>query len=117
VVEITPIGIQTLHWKFYIIWTIFNASFVPIVYLFYPETADRTLEDIDRLFRENENIFVFKDKDAISSKRPLAYVEHEQREMRRNSSVVGANPEAEKYRIEAIERVNKERSDEEKRVQ
>lgn len=44
VVEITPIGIQNLHWKFYVIWTIFNASFVPIVYLFYPETADRTLE-------------------------------------------------------------------------
>lgn len=112
VVEITPIGIQTLHWKFYIIWTIFNASFVPIVYLFYPETADRTLEDIDRLFRENENIFVFKDKDAVSSKRPLAYIEHEQHMMRRNSSVVGGDPEAEKYRMEAIERVNKAQSDE-----
>lgn len=34
VVEITPIGIQSLQWKFYIIWTIFNASFVPIVYLY-----------------------------------------------------------------------------------
>lgn len=34
VVEITPIGIQNLQWKFYIIWTIFNASFVPIVYLY-----------------------------------------------------------------------------------
>ena len=56
VVEITPIGIQSLHWKFYIIWTIFNASFVPIVYFFYPETADRTLEDVDRLFRENQNV-------------------------------------------------------------
>ena len=56
VVEITPIGIQSLHWKFYVIWTIFNASFVPIVYLFYPETADRTLEDVDRLFRENQNV-------------------------------------------------------------
>lgn len=33
VVEITPIGIQTLHWKFYIVWTILNASFVPLMYL------------------------------------------------------------------------------------
>ena len=33
VVEITPIGIQSLQWKFYIIWTVFNAAFVPIVYL------------------------------------------------------------------------------------
>lgn len=81
VVEITPIGIQSLQWKFYIIWTVFNASFVPIVYLFYPETSDRTLEDIDRLFRDNQDIFIFKDKDAISTKRPLAYIEHEQAEV------------------------------------
>ena len=33
VVEITPIGIQSLGWQFYIIWTVFNAAFVPIVYL------------------------------------------------------------------------------------
>ena len=29
VVEITPIGIKTLGWKFYIIWTVLNGSFVP----------------------------------------------------------------------------------------
>lgn len=77
VVEITPIGIESLGWQFYIIWTVFNAAFVPIVYLFYPETSDRTLEDIDRLFRENGNIFVFTDPNAISAKRPLAYLERE----------------------------------------
>jgi hypothetical protein len=33
VVEITPIGIQTLQWKFYIVWTVLNASFVPFMYL------------------------------------------------------------------------------------
>ena len=41
VVEITPYGIQSLGWQFYIIWTVFNAAFVPIVYFFYPETAGR----------------------------------------------------------------------------
>jgi len=87
VVEITPIGIDTLGWQFYIIWTVFNASFVPIVYLFYPETADRTLEDVDRFFTENHSVLVFRDKDAISSKRPARYQEHEEGEMRRNSSV------------------------------
>lgn len=77
VVEITPIGIESLGWQFYIIWTVFNAAFVPIVYLFYPETSDRTLEDIDRLFRENGNILVFTDPNAISTTRPLAYLERE----------------------------------------
>jgi hypothetical protein len=30
------------------------------------------------LFRENGDIFMFRDKNAISAKRPLAYVEREQ---------------------------------------
>lgn len=106
VVEITPVGIQNLQWKFYVIWTLFNASFVPIVYLFYPETADRKLEDIDRYFRESARVFVFRDKDACSSKRPLAYIEHEEREIRRNSSVVSTNPEIVKKRLASLARAN-----------
>jgi hypothetical protein len=51
---------------------------VPIVYLFYPETSDRSLEDIDRLFRENSDIFIFRDKNAIAVKRSAAYFEREQ---------------------------------------
>lgn len=53
-------------------------------------------------------MFVFRDPDAISTKRPLAYIEHEQAEVRRNSSVVSANPEAMKRRVEALDRANKE---------
>lgn len=108
VVEITPIGIQSLQWRFYIIWTMFNASFVPIVYLFYPETADRTLEDIDRLFRDDAPIFVFRDKDAIGEKRPLKYVEHYENEVRRNSSIINANPEAMKKRLASVAKANEE---------
>ncbi|KAL9012356.1 MAG: hypothetical protein Q9173_002874 [Seirophora scorigena] len=100
VVEITPTGIQILHWRFYIISTVFNAAFVPIVYLFYPETAGRTLEDA--------KVLVFKDKDAISEKRPLKYVEHEQSEIRRNSSVVTANPEIVRKRLASIAKANEE---------
>ncbi|KAK8239029.1 general substrate transporter [Phyllosticta capitalensis] len=87
VVEITPPGISSLGWKFYIIWTVFNAAFVPIVYFFYPETADRSLEDLDRFFIDNHDIFVFKYPEAISSKRPFEYVEREQAEVRRQSSI------------------------------
>ncbi|KAI5197472.1 general substrate transporter [Aureobasidium subglaciale] len=87
VVEITPIGIDSLHWKFYIIWTVFNFSFIPIVYCLYPETSDRTLEDMDRFFRENHDPLVFRHKEAISTKRPLAYIEYEQDAVRRTSSV------------------------------
>ena len=87
VVEITPIGIDSLHWKFYIIWTVFNFAFVPIVYVFYPETAGRPLEDLDRLFRSNPPLLIYMDKDAISPKRPESYKRHEEDEVRRNSSI------------------------------
>ena len=62
VVEITQIGIQTLHWKFYIIWTVLNGSFVPFTYFLYPETAGRTLEDIDHYFRAQPGLLVHRDK-------------------------------------------------------
>ncbi|KAF1827897.1 general substrate transporter [Dissoconium aciculare CBS 342.82] len=85
VVEITPTGIETLGWRFYIIWTVFNLSFVPLVYFFYPETAARTLEDIDQYFRDHSNILVHRDPEATSAKRPALYIEKEEGEVRRRS--------------------------------
>lgn len=46
---------------------------VPVIYLFYPETADRSLEDVEHFFRENHDVFVFRHKDATSVKRPQGY--------------------------------------------
>lgn len=74
VVEVTPIGIQNLGWRFYIIWIVLNAVIIPTVYLFYPETAGRSLEDIDEYFRSNPPVLVFRDKEATSSKRPAKYI-------------------------------------------
>ncbi|RMZ90064.1 hypothetical protein DV736_g2701, partial [Chaetothyriales sp. CBS 134916] len=86
VVEITPIGIQNLQWKFYIIWTIFNASFVPLTYFFYPETAGRSLEDIEDYFRTNPSVWAFRDKEATKSKRPQHFIEKQQEDIRRAST-------------------------------
>ena len=77
VVEITPVGIQNLGYQFYIIWTVLNFSFVPIIYFFYPETANRALEDIDIFFRDNNAIFVHRNPEALSRKRPARYIEME----------------------------------------
>ncbi|KAI1853722.1 hypothetical protein JX266_001706 [Neoarthrinium moseri] len=114
VVEITPVGIASIGWRFYIIWTVFNFSFIPIVYFFYPETADRSLEDLDRFFRENQDILVFKDPDAKSSKRPQRYIDHEREEVRRNSSIVPSDVQAVLNRRSVAERANAEMKDEEK---
>ncbi|KAF4622341.1 hypothetical protein D9613_009293 [Agrocybe pediades] len=81
VVQITPTGIANLGWRFYLIWVVFNAVFVPLVWLVYPETANRQLEDIDRLYRENSSmVWVFKNKEAIQVERPERFrVEEESR--------------------------------------
>lgn len=100
VVEITPPGIETLHWRFYIIWCVFNFAFIPIVYFLYPETAGRTLEDLDRYFAGDAPLLVFKDKEAVASKRPQRFVEGEKEEIRRHSSVVAADVAAARRRVE-----------------
>jgi MFS family permease len=81
IVEITPIGFQNLGWKFWPIWVATNALFLPIIYLCYPETSSRTLEDLDAYFRSEPSLLVFRDKDAISSTRPLKYIERENEEV------------------------------------
>ena len=50
VVYVTPQAIDNLQYRLYIIWAALNASFVPITWLFYPETARRSLEDMDEVF-------------------------------------------------------------------
>lgn len=73
VVEITPIEIETLGWRFYIVWIALNAAMSPAIYIFYPESAGRCLEDIDDYYRTSPTLFAFLDKEAISSKQPEKY--------------------------------------------
>jgi len=50
VVMITPVLINRLDWKTYLIFMCTNLAFVPIIYFFYPETSNISLEEIDKLF-------------------------------------------------------------------
>jgi hypothetical protein len=86
VVQITPIGIQNLGWRFWIIFTIFNAVCLPIIYFLYPETANRSLEDMDDYFRNNPGLIVTRDFDAICQKRPERFVLRERAELERNEA-------------------------------
>lgn len=49
-VMMTPSTMSSLGWKGYLIFTVFNFAFVPLIYLFYPETTGRRLEQIDAIF-------------------------------------------------------------------
>jgi hypothetical protein len=47
---VTPIAFNAIGWRFFIIFACLNAAMIPIIYLFLPETAGLTLEDIDEVF-------------------------------------------------------------------
>lgn len=55
---ITPIMITNIHWGTYLFFAIVNACFLPLIYFTYPETAKRSLEEIDIIFAKGycENI-------------------------------------------------------------
>ncbi|KXT00072.1 hypothetical protein AC578_5803 [Pseudocercospora eumusae] len=63
-VEVTPIAIKNIYWKFYIILAVFNLCIAVIIWLCYPETARLTLEDLDFMFAKNHG---FDDQGALSS--------------------------------------------------
>ena len=50
IVYVTPQAIHSLGYRLYIIWALLNATFVPVTWLFYPETAGRSLEEMDAVF-------------------------------------------------------------------
>lgn len=79
VAEVTPVGIANLGWKFWIIWAVICASFIPIVYFLFPETANRSLEDIDRFFETNPPILVHRNQLAVQLKRPEVFWSEDER--------------------------------------
>ncbi|XHG09711.1 hypothetical protein AWENTII_012752 [Aspergillus wentii] len=50
VVVATPTGIERIGWKYYMLYAIFNFLFIPVIWYFYVETANLSLEQVDRLF-------------------------------------------------------------------
>ncbi|KAJ5389743.1 uncharacterized protein N7496_000811 [Penicillium cataractarum] len=50
VVEITPVSISNIGYRTYIYFAVFNFCFLPLIYFFYPEARNLTLEQIDHLF-------------------------------------------------------------------
>ncbi|KAF2490545.1 general substrate transporter [Lophium mytilinum] len=50
IVMITPIMIDNIKWGTYLVFAVVNACFLPVIYIFYPETRKRSLEEIDLIF-------------------------------------------------------------------
>jgi hypothetical protein len=55
-VMMTPSTMSSQGWKGYLIFTIFNFTFIPFIYFFYPETSGRRLEEIEAIFYKTNAI-------------------------------------------------------------
>jgi sugar porter (SP) family MFS transporter len=111
VVMITPVAFASIGYKTYIIFAVINAAIVPVVYWFYPETAYRSLEEMDTIFHKSKSIF---DTVRVAREEPRRYGKHgellinyeETEEHRRRSSVVrgGLRHKPEDRKIENTEK-------------
>ena len=54
VVQITPPAIANIGYRTYIIFAVLNAAWVPVIYVFFPETKGLELENVDKLFRKGD---------------------------------------------------------------
>lgn len=99
--QFTPTGIRNIGYRFYIselpsqllpqvvyysnqfpVFACFNLIFIAVVYFLYPETANRTLEDLDAYFDRDsghKTIIPIGDKVAKQTARPLEVIEAEAR--------------------------------------
>ncbi|KAJ5219431.1 sugar transporter [Penicillium cinerascens] len=66
ITEITPYLFQSLEWRFFIIFAGLNVVMMGVVYFLFPETAGRTLEEIDRIFMTSDSIW-----DTVKAARQL----------------------------------------------
>ncbi|KAK4991878.1 hypothetical protein LTR50_001497 [Elasticomyces elasticus] len=56
IVYITSPAIRNIGYRTYIIFAVLNATWVPIIYVFFPGTKNMALEDVDRLFGKTEDV-------------------------------------------------------------
>lgn len=73
VVMITPVAFDSIGYQTYIIFAVINAFMVPSVYFFYPETAYRSLEEMDAIFHKVKGWAGYFQVVDVARKEPQRY--------------------------------------------
>ncbi|KAJ5753764.1 uncharacterized protein N7511_007917 [Penicillium nucicola] len=79
IVVATPTAIANIQWKYYMLFAIFNFCFLPIIWYFYVETANLSLEQIDRLFEikhDSGNAISWKEATMIARTEVISDLAH-----------------------------------------
>ena len=73
VVMITPVSFSSIGYKTYIIFAVINSFILPVVYFLYPETAYRSLEEIDNIFQKTKGVRGWFSVVSIAKNEPQRY--------------------------------------------
>jgi hypothetical protein len=92
---ITPVLIKHISWGTYLFFAALNACFFPIIYFLYPETAGRTLEEIDLIFAKGHN----ENMNYVKAAQLLPKMTAD--EMKTNARRIRANTMDEEAKLEA----------------
>lgn len=76
---VTPIGLSTIAWKYYILFCVLLGILLPVIWFIFPETRGRTLEEINEVFegkketessapKDNEHVVEEEKKNRSESK-------------------------------------------------
>lgn len=57
IAEITPIGIDNIGWRYYLVYLCICISATVTFFFFFPETRGRSLEEIDEIFLQSKSVF------------------------------------------------------------
>ncbi|KAJ5579987.1 uncharacterized protein N7459_005972 [Penicillium hispanicum] len=57
VAEVTPVAFANIKWRYNIVYAATSAAGCVCIFLFYPETRGRSLEEIDEIFLQSKSIF------------------------------------------------------------
>ncbi len=73
VVMITPVAFDSIKHHTYTVFAVINAIMVPSVYFFYPETAYRSLEEMDTIFHKVSGPGAYLDVVRVAREEPRRY--------------------------------------------
>ncbi|KAL9133312.1 MAG: hypothetical protein Q9175_005506 [Cornicularia normoerica] len=109
VVMITPVAFASIQYKTYVVFAVINAFIFPVVYFFYPETAYRSLEEMDSIFRKCRSYFtlvqIARDEPRRYGKKGELLINYEETEehVRRASVLSQLSEKAEKAESLVVE--------------
>ncbi|CAH6722034.1 high-affinity glucose transporter Hxt2p [[Candida] jaroonii] len=71
-----PIALDSIHWKYYLVFVVVLALGTANIYFFYPETKGYSLEEISKIFDGEESSLEVTSSDALKSNELKAETHH-----------------------------------------